>query len=296
MDNIPIYIINLKTSIDRKKTFTKVMDKYNIKFNVFDAINGKSLDEKYIKNNTTFLCNNFLCSNGIIGCQLSHISLWKQLIDDNNNDKYLILEDDFSEIDVNNINILINFINLKKINFDMIRIYCSSLFGCSRVSANKIVITNKLYLKKALFSLSTCGYIISKTGAKKLINYINKIHYHIDFTISVYDKIKNINIYNTNINLITLNEENNSNSTISYKYKTILFYILNKLKLYSLLWYLNVPIFVIVRKYQINIYTILLIILLIINRKNKHEISKLLIYLFIYIELIIIIYHNICEL
>ena len=73
----------------------RIVNKYNIEYKRFEAIYGKDLDDNYIKDNTSKICNYILCNHGMIGCALSHITLQKQLINDNNNDKYIILEDDF---------------------------------------------------------------------------------------------------------------------------------------------------------------------------------------------------------
>jgi len=78
-----IWIINLDKSIDRMSRIKKNFDKYGIKFNRFSAIYGKNLSKRYIKNNVNFLCKSVLCNYGTIGCAISHKTLWKQLIDSN---------------------------------------------------------------------------------------------------------------------------------------------------------------------------------------------------------------------
>ena len=66
IDNI--WIINMKKSTDRLKIIDKEFKKHNIKYNRFEAINGKELNYNYIYNNTTFLCRNLICNYGMIGC------------------------------------------------------------------------------------------------------------------------------------------------------------------------------------------------------------------------------------
>jgi hypothetical protein len=114
-----------------------------------------------------------------------------------------------------------------------------------------------------------------------------KIFYHIDFTVSFKKYLSNNNFkhYNTNYNLIHLNNLITSNSTISNTNKSIILTIVNKLKLYNLEWHLKVPYFTLFRKFEINLYFILLVILLILNiRKFK---IKYLNY-FIILELILL--------
>jgi GR25 family glycosyltransferase involved in LPS biosynthesis len=116
------------------------------------------------------------------------------------------------------------------------------------------------------------AYIINKSGAKKLVDMINKykITYHIDFSVSFKKYLSNNNFkhYNTNYNLVNLNNLITSKSTISNTNKSIILIILNKLKLYELEWFLKVPYLTLFRKFEINLYFILLIILLILNTKK----------------------------
>jgi glycosyl transferase family 25 len=122
----PIHIINLKKSVDRLDNVKKVMNKYNLKFNIFDAIYGKELSQEEVNENTNIFCRTLLCNNGIIGCAMSHINLWNQLLEDKNNDTYLILEDDIHDIDIEQLNNLFNFINETKFDYDYISLNCSA--------------------------------------------------------------------------------------------------------------------------------------------------------------------------
>ena len=86
-----IYYINLDNRTDRNEEFLKEMEKLNIpeeKIMRIPAIYNKE--------------------RGHVGCALSHVILWKQLIDDKNNDYYLICEDDNTFDD--------DFVNKIKIN------------------------------------------------------------------------------------------------------------------------------------------------------------------------------------
>jgi GR25 family glycosyltransferase involved in LPS biosynthesis len=134
-----------------------------------------------------------------------------------------------------------------------------------------IKVNDKLYLTKKLFPLGFGTYIINKKGAKKLIEKINsdKIIYLIDIVIA-FEKLINNNFkhYNTNFNLVKLNEITTLNSTISKSHNSTLLFLLNKLKLYEIEWNLKVPLFTLFRKIQISFYFCILIILLILNIKK----------------------------
>ena len=90
-----IYVINLKKDMERLNKVTQEFNKYSIKFNRFEGVYGKDLSKKEIEKNVSFIGKNLLCHRSMVGCYLSHVNLWKKLIDDEKNDFYLIFEDDF---------------------------------------------------------------------------------------------------------------------------------------------------------------------------------------------------------
>ncbi len=271
MNNLPpIYVVNLKKSVERLENFKKVMNKYNLSFQRFDAIYGKELSEEEINKNTNIFCRTLLCNNGVIGCAMSHIQLWNQLLEDKNNDTYLILEDDIHDIDIEQLNNLFKFINETKFDYDYISLNCISMF-CQNINKG-IKVNDKLYLTNKLFTMGTGGYIINKKGAKKLVDMFNKykISYHIDISIAIKKIISQNNLkhYNTNYNIIILNDETTLDSTISKSHNSVLLFILDKLKLYELEWNLKVPLFTLFRKIQISLYFCILTIVLILNIKK----------------------------
>ena len=284
---IPIYVINLKKSIDRLENVNKVMSKYNLKFNRFDAIYGKELSQEEVNKNANILCRTLLCNNGMIGCAMSHIQLWNNLLKDKNNDSYLILEDDIQDINIEEINNLIKFIKETKFEYDYISLNCISIL-CENLNKG-IKVSDTLYLTNKIYPFGMGAYIINESGAKKLVDMINKykITYHIDFSVSFKKYLSNNNFkhYNTNYNLIHLNNLITSKSTISNTNKSILLILLNKLKLYNVEWHLKVPYLTLFRKFEINLYFILLVILLILNIK-KFKIKYL--NYFIILELILL--------
>ena len=95
MDNInKIFIINLDKDIERLNEAKKQLNKYNItNYERISGINGSKLTEQEKKLITTDV-GNILASDSMIGCGISHINLWKRIIDDGI-EKCLILEDDF---------------------------------------------------------------------------------------------------------------------------------------------------------------------------------------------------------
>ena len=97
-----IVYINLDRSVERKKRLEEQFNKYNIKnYRRFKAIDGNT----YKLTDSDRSIFNYNQKKELrppppqlrppqIGCWLSHYYIWKELINDKNNDMYIIMEDD----------------------------------------------------------------------------------------------------------------------------------------------------------------------------------------------------------
>jgi len=238
MNNIDkIFIINLDKDNERMSNSIHQLEKYGIyNYERYSAIYGSKLSNDEVNNITTNI-GKLLASRGMIGCGISHINIWKMIVK-NRIKTSLILEDDFILKDdfLNKFNTVIN----KSPNiYDII-------FLSSNIIHNKDL---KLYdidanYYKQLFISQTVGYIISLEGAQNILNYINKVSYHIDFELCFLSLLRNgINIISVKEPLIyqTFNTSNNTNDRhyplllndilyqqdINYLYKTVLFTFMN---------------------------------------------------------------------
>jgi len=197
-----IYVINLKKRPERLKEFNNNY-KLNRDYKLIEAIDGnnindidkiigdegkRSLDNYYIYN----IKRRFhyeLSSYGAIGCYLSHVNLWKEIIK-NNYKNVIIFEDD---VNVSNIqyNYLIKRINLLPDDWDIYLLinpdYCYE----------KVKVENKrnLYKVKRFFLLH--AYIINMNACKKIIesNTLFPINQQIDHHLSELSLINKLNIY-----------------------------------------------------------------------------------------------------
>lgn len=166
---IKAHVINLKKNTDRYERF---MNSYKLKIPLerFDAIVGKDLDpEKYISKNAYDMLlqsekNGYRkrhseLTRGAIGCYLSHVELYKKLLNDTC-DYYIIFEDD-SELLKNTDKVIHEAIINAPDDWDMINF--SRDYGYTYTQ-----IINK-YIRYNHFYGLTC-YIINKKGAKKFLN------------------------------------------------------------------------------------------------------------------------------
>jgi len=253
-----IWVINLDKSKNRLNKIEKNMGLLNLPFNRFSAVYGKELDDITIENNVTTLCKQILCNYSIIGCAMSHINLWKQLAN-SNSEAYLILEDDAILTD-SSVNIIKKIENkIDEYSIDIVNLYCNDL---GNIFSENIFTIDKYNFKKSVFPLLFTAYIITKKGAKKILEKINKISYHIDFEIARINLFDNLNYYASEIPLVL---NNNDDTTIGKKSDSLIINICDKCGLNYLTWLLSVNIFTINLYWEINILLILLILLLLLN-------------------------------
>jgi len=203
-----MFVINLVIREDRLKKFrdnftTKVLAYNNKTFEesitVFDAVDGKLLKTKGLYENEyaeevkyLFRDNDFCSRPGVIGCALSHITLWRALVEDHNETfGYLIFEDDVDFADAYEWKL---YSMLLQVTFEWDILFLGHLV-CYEYQTNHRVdgplpIWEKLsdYTEPRRTSwVGTASYIISKRGAMKLLQYIEAkgVQHGIDYLIQL---------------------------------------------------------------------------------------------------------------
>jgi GR25 family glycosyltransferase involved in LPS biosynthesis/tetratricopeptide (TPR) repeat protein len=183
------FIVNLLRRTDRKEAMEVEFEKAGLDngYEFFEAVDGKELtltDEI----NTLFLSNDFGSRKGVIGCALSHYTLWKQLVA-SDSEYYTIFEDDIKLCDgfkakwehasskENLAGTDISFLgyHVREVNKSEILKSLDSSSGYRRVLDSNIYIGG-FY-----------AYIITRAGAKKMLDYIDKngIKHGIDYLVKV---------------------------------------------------------------------------------------------------------------
>jgi len=100
---------------------------------------------------------------GEFGCSWSHIKLYQKLVADPKNDSYLIIEDD-AEL-VGDISVLHNLPE----TFDIIQLGSSEWYPYVKTSS----VNNHFFNIEQKFFNHTTAYVVSKAGAKKLLDITN---------------------------------------------------------------------------------------------------------------------------
>ena len=156
------------------------MNLLNIETEIFNGINGKNIKIYDTEDNNIKLLyhlfetyyyditkrfNKKIMSKGELGCAWSHLTIYKKLLEDNVYDKYLILEDDAEK--VVSLEELSLFLNNIPEDADLCHIAKSDSFAFIK----KFKINDFYYDIHHQFFNRTTAYIITKSGARKLLNY-----------------------------------------------------------------------------------------------------------------------------
>lgn len=188
--SMPIKIVNLKRRPDRKERTRKTLaDAGMTDFEFIEAVDGKEL-KPTLELKKLFEGNDFGNRRSFFGFSLSHYNLWKQLLADDKNDYYVILEDDITLAP-----------DFKK-KFETLTPHLSKyeylVLGYHMFTKNREA-TKDLYMNPVMEKIDIApmrndlyiggffAYSINKVGAKIMIDYVanNGIKQGLDWLIKV---------------------------------------------------------------------------------------------------------------
>ena len=219
MNNIPIFIINLKKSIDRKEHMQQLCRQYALECQFIDAVYGKEIDKKelttvYDKKRALAEFGRELTA-GEIGVALSQKKIYQKMVDEHI-EQVIILEDDVT-FD-NSIHELLRSIEKFPEDWECILLfyhrihpslnrYCVSL-------RDRISISRSLKIVRFIDLMDgAAGYVINLSGAKRLLESLEKgIYKPIDnYTGDEY----HVNLYGVYPQVVHIDHVLGSNSTLA---------------------------------------------------------------------------------
>jgi GR25 family glycosyltransferase involved in LPS biosynthesis len=193
-----VFVVNLLRRIDRKEDTENELQKAGISeidYEFIEAVDGQAL-ELTDEINKLFLGNDFGSRKGVIGCALSHYNLWKQLVE-SKCDYYTIFEDDIKLCDE-----FKQKLNEAKCNLEGVDVLFLGyhVYNKDKDEIHKCFNGSKKELDCKLYVGGTYGYIVTQSGAKKLLEYIEKngIKHGIDYVM----KISGLNLYNSQPHIV----------------------------------------------------------------------------------------------
>jgi len=182
-----IFVISLKKETQKRAIINNTLHMLGVNYEIYDAVDGRT-DLEDIRFNIyskwhepTYKIN---MTNGEIGCALSHLNIWKKIVDENI-ESAIILEDDFIVNDPDFVNTVNN------IDFDYDLVY----LGRKKMGIdNEEQINEKVV--KPIFSYWTIGYVLTTECAKKLYNetYLNNLFPVDEYLPLMYNKHSNTDL------------------------------------------------------------------------------------------------------
>lgn len=174
-----IFVISLKTS-ERRKRFNAQMEKLNLPFEYFDAVNGKELSAKEVSEHCdeeALNANPKWLNRGAIGCALSHLHLYKKMVA-LDIEKAIIIEDDMVLTD--DFAAIYKFLAERKTNTEeLIQLYYRAfdLVEFSEIGSLAINTKFKIFKPVTLDDIPTTNgcYYLTKSVASKLVKVISPI-------------------------------------------------------------------------------------------------------------------------
>ena len=169
-----VYVINLDDSKDRLQYMEEQCDKCDLQFERFPAINGKKLNKELLRKQGLLATDKMMI--GAIGCSLSHINIWKKVLNNTNYQNILVLEDDCI-IDPNFWNKFNSYKSQIPKNFDILYLGGSNIYG-KKISKN--ILKPKFYSKNSTHNTGMYAMLINRKVLQKLIDSNTPIDDNID--------------------------------------------------------------------------------------------------------------------
>lgn len=167
-----IYMINLKRRPERRARMNRLFTELGMHVETIDAVDGSMLTIKGLEKLNVKLMeayadpyHNRSMTTGEIGCFLSHHMIWMQMLK-NRYEHIMILEDDirFEPFFRQKLDFILSELRRLETQWDLIYIGRKRL-----LEKEELWVESSKYLVHAAYSYWTLGYMLSASGAKKLI-------------------------------------------------------------------------------------------------------------------------------
>jgi GR25 family glycosyltransferase involved in LPS biosynthesis len=207
-------LMNLKRRPDRLKRFMELIQKRGKEdkedwpmIKVFEAVDGKKISNTR-QLNQLFNPNDYNWGKARIGCALSHLTLWCDLVN-SNNEYIVVIEDDASPLNHFNKRLKHILRQLKdKKDWDVVFLghHYRTKYITDKTFHKTMMPTIEKWSKKKSLTQSmggTGGYIISRSGAQKMLEFIQNygMVHCIDTMMQIY--CDNMNVYYTDVHLFS---------------------------------------------------------------------------------------------
>ncbi|MCX8588222.1 MULTISPECIES: glycosyltransferase family 25 protein [unclassified Gilliamella] len=219
-----VFAINLSSAVNRRDRISNLCKKLKMDFEIITAIDGRELDENFINDNVYDYKNCFL-TKGEIGCALSHIGVYKEII--NRRLPYALIIEDDAIFDSRTVDFMSAFEKKPKNGIFL-------LTGDVEYAKNKKMRLGDFNVFPIAKAIRATGYIITLKTAKKMVEFLMPIRYEADM-FEIFRTCGNIKTYFTLPHLIETNDRDKNDSSLEAERKLVVANRENyRKKLYSL--------------------------------------------------------------
>ncbi|XP_039286759.1 glycosyltransferase 25 family member isoform X2 [Nilaparvata lugens] len=169
-----VFMINLLRRPERRRRMNECFRILGVNATVVDAVDGQLLNDSTLQEMGVHLMEGYVdpyhkrpMKRGEIGCFLSHYYIWKEILEDDSLDKVIVLEDDvrFEPFFRQKMDSILSELEKFEIPWDLVYL------GRKRLQeAEESTFPGSQYLVYPNYSYWTLGYMLSKSGAKKLMD------------------------------------------------------------------------------------------------------------------------------
>ena len=179
ISNIKSFMINLPQFPQKYERSMRQLASISVAPQRVDAVYGKDLDDDFIKSITYpsvqytmkrgRSVDSDISSHGAIGCYISHIQLWQRLVEEDDDDMYLITEDDVTvDITVEKIDLFLEEVYQNHPDWDVILIGWMKPLHETMGKDGDIRLSRNVY-KCNDITFGMHAYLINRKGAKRLL-------------------------------------------------------------------------------------------------------------------------------
>jgi len=172
-----IHIINLERRLDRLQNFFNVNLNEIMPLSIFRGFDGKQIKPSH-KIQKAFKTGDYAYRSGIVGCAMSHISLWKKLLKDSTTNYMIVLEDD-AKLCIEFKKKILYLLNKYNNQFEIMFLHYNPYPNKPQnpdLYSSKYPIAEYWSVEKSMKENmgSGAGYVISKDGARNMLRHIEK--------------------------------------------------------------------------------------------------------------------------
>jgi len=210
---VRVLVVNLDKSVERWKKSSEELSANGVTAERFSATLGKAMTEEELQEQTTFGARYF-CTPGMIGCFMSHLRIWKKVVDEGLpavvvlEDDVVVLHSDFNrrlqvlldELPEDWDICLLGAVGCIATEREALPMKVYGLVtGGGRASPGKTrSVSPNLYVPYR--PAGTHAYMVSQKGAAKLARLCPKPRYHVDLTAW---GLQELNLYSAKEHLAT---------------------------------------------------------------------------------------------